>query len=46
MLANMRYPEYPVALGVIRSVAGPTYENAVEEQIDEIQKNCKNKMYG
>lgn len=41
MLANMKYPEYPVALGVIRSVPGPTYERSVEEQISEIQKTAK-----
>jgi 2-oxoglutarate ferredoxin oxidoreductase subunit beta len=41
MLANMRYPEYPVALGVIRSVPSPTYEKLVEEQITEIQKKAK-----
>ena len=41
MLANMRYPEYPVALGVIRSVAGHTYERDVEEQINAIQKDAK-----
>jgi 2-oxoglutarate ferredoxin oxidoreductase subunit beta len=41
MLANMRYPEYPVALGVIREVKGPTYENDVESQIAEIQKSSK-----
>jgi 2-oxoglutarate/2-oxoacid ferredoxin oxidoreductase subunit beta len=41
MLANMRYPEYPVALGVIRSVAGHTYETDVEEQILEVQKDAK-----
>jgi 2-oxoglutarate/2-oxoacid ferredoxin oxidoreductase subunit beta len=41
MLANMRYPEYPVALGVIRSVPGPTYEVAVEDQISEVQKTAK-----
>ena len=40
MLANMKYPEYPVALGIIRSVSGPTYETAVEEQIREIQKTA------
>jgi 2-oxoglutarate ferredoxin oxidoreductase subunit beta len=40
MLANMRYPEYPVALGVIRSVAGQTYDSALEEQIKEVQKNA------
>jgi 2-oxoglutarate ferredoxin oxidoreductase subunit beta len=37
----MRYPEYPVALGVIRSVPGPTYETAVEEQISEVQKTAR-----
>lgn len=41
MLANMKYPEYPVALGVIRSVPAPTYEIAVEEQIKNIQKSSK-----
>ena len=41
MLANMRYPEYPVALGVIRAVPAPTYEKLVEEQIAEIQKKAK-----
>ena len=41
MLANMRYPECPVALGVIRSVSGPTYERLVEEQISEIKKKSK-----
>jgi 2-oxoglutarate ferredoxin oxidoreductase subunit beta len=38
MLANMRYPDYPMALGIIRAVSGQTYETAVEEQINEIQK--------
>lgn len=41
MLANMRYPEYPVALGVIRSVEAPTYDAAVEDQIREIQKTAR-----
>ena len=41
MLANMSYPEYPVALGVIRSVPGPTYERSVEEQIEAVQKTTK-----
>jgi 2-oxoglutarate/2-oxoacid ferredoxin oxidoreductase subunit beta len=39
MLANMRYPEYPVALGVIRSVPGPTYETDVEEQISTVRQS-------
>lgn len=41
MLANMRYPEYPVALGVIRSVPGHTYETDVVEQIKSVQKTAK-----
>jgi 2-oxoglutarate ferredoxin oxidoreductase subunit beta len=41
MLANMRYPEYPVALGVIRSVVWPTYEKLVEDQISEVKKKAK-----
>jgi 2-oxoglutarate ferredoxin oxidoreductase subunit beta len=41
MLANMRYPEYPVALGVIRSVPGHTYENDMAEQISTVQKDAK-----
>jgi 2-oxoglutarate ferredoxin oxidoreductase subunit beta len=41
MLANMNYPEYPVALGVIRSVPGPTYERSLGDQIEEVQKTAK-----
>jgi 2-oxoglutarate ferredoxin oxidoreductase subunit beta len=41
MLANMRYPEYPVALGVIRDVEWPTYDAAVENQITEVKKTSK-----
>ena len=41
MLANMRYPEYPVALGVIRSVPGPTYETDLADQITEVEKRSK-----
>src|SRR5674476_754908 len=41
MLANMKFPEYPVALGVIRSVDGPTYEISVQEQIEGIKKISK-----
>jgi len=41
MLANMRYPEYPVALGVIRSVEAHTYETDVEEQIKRVQQSSK-----
>jgi 2-oxoglutarate ferredoxin oxidoreductase subunit beta len=41
MLANMSYPEYPVALGVIRSVESQTYDAAVTNQIKEVQKTAK-----
>jgi len=41
MLANMRYPEYPVALGVIRAVPGQTYEKDLENQITEIRNSSK-----
>ncbi len=33
MLARMMPPEYPVALGVIRSIAAVTYERAMEDTI-------------
>jgi 2-oxoglutarate ferredoxin oxidoreductase subunit beta len=41
MLAHMRYPEYPVALGVIRAVSGPTYETDLTNQIEEVKKSSK-----
>ncbi len=40
-LANMRYPEYPVALGVIRSVEGDTYEELIHSQIKNIQEHSE-----
>jgi len=33
MLARMEYPEYPVPMGVLRSVERPTYEYLLEDQI-------------
>ncbi len=42
MLAAMKYPECPVALGVIRSVAEPTvYDRAVEEQVGQVKAASK-----
>lgn len=38
MLAHMRYPEYPVALGIIRSVPGPAYEDELESQIESVKQ--------
>ncbi len=44
MLANMRWPNYPVALGVIRNVSAPTYDQAMENQINKVKEtsNIKN----
>ena len=42
MLAAMRYPEYPVAVGVIRDVEEEAvYDAKVEEQIAEVQSQSK-----
>lgn len=41
MLVNMRYPDYPVALGVIRDVADKTYDRALEEQVENVRKDAK-----
>ncbi len=41
MLANMEYPEYPVALGVIRNVKDSTYDDNVRDQVLEIMKTAK-----
>jgi 2-oxoglutarate ferredoxin oxidoreductase subunit beta len=41
MLANMRYPGLPVALGIIRSVNAPTYDMAMSGQIAKIKKESK-----
>ena len=38
MLAGMKYPEYPVALGVIRQVDAQTYDSAMTEQISKVQE--------
>ncbi len=43
MLANMRYPEYPLAVGVIRSVKGDTYERNLENQVKKVKENSEYK---
>ena len=40
MLANMNYPELPVAFGVIRSVPAPAYEEMLDNQIKEVKKSA------
>jgi len=37
-LANMEYPELPVALGVIRSVKHKIYDECVESQLQDVQQ--------
>ncbi len=37
MLAGMKYPDYPVALGVIRSVDEPSYDREVARQVEEVK---------
>ncbi|MFW6100616.1 MAG: 2-oxoacid:ferredoxin oxidoreductase subunit beta, partial [Bacteroidota bacterium] len=41
MLANMQYPDYPVALGIIRSVEADTYEQSMEHQIEQLKKQSE-----
>lgn len=37
MLANMQYPEHPVAFGIIRSIDAPTYDGSVAKQVEEVK---------
>lgn len=41
MLANMRYPNYPIAMGVIRNVQAPSYEVSLETQIEKVKTLSK-----
>ncbi|MFC0876784.1 2-oxoacid:ferredoxin oxidoreductase subunit beta [Saccharicrinis sp. FJH2] len=41
VLANMEYPEYPVALGVIRAVKASTYDDNLVQQIKDVQAVSK-----
>ncbi len=41
MLAEMSWPEYPVALGVIREVPAPTYEDEVQRQVEEVTSRAR-----
>lgn len=40
-LANLKYPEFPVVLGIIRQVEMDSYDAGVEAQIEEVQKTAK-----
>ena len=39
MLVDMKYPELPVALGVIRDVADKTYDDNVRDQVIDVQEH-------
>ncbi|MFA7116749.1 MAG: 2-oxoacid:ferredoxin oxidoreductase subunit beta [Bacteroidales bacterium] len=41
MLIDMKYPEFPVALGVIRDVKDITYDSSVQEQVDKVKAESK-----
>jgi len=44
-LADMEYPEYPVALGVIRSVKAPVYDKCVKDQLEAVQEQSNIKSF-
>ena len=40
-LALMEGPDFPIALGVIRDVEAPTYNDAVHAQVEEVKNQKK-----
>ena len=40
-LVNMQLPDFPVVLGVIRSIDSPVYDTEIEAQIKEVQQSRK-----
>jgi 2-oxoglutarate ferredoxin oxidoreductase subunit beta len=42
-LINMQYPQYPVALGVIRAVEAPTYNDLMDQQIATVTAKSRYK---
>ena len=40
-LINMNLPEFPVAMGVIRSVEAPVYDQEMQKQIETVQEKRK-----
>lgn len=41
MLAEMKYPDFPVALGVIRDVKDVTYDDGVRDQVKDVTAKAK-----
>jgi 2-oxoglutarate ferredoxin oxidoreductase subunit beta len=37
----MKYPDFPVALGVIRQVNEPTYDDRVRDQLTQVKEASK-----
>ncbi|MFW6371872.1 MAG: 2-oxoacid:ferredoxin oxidoreductase subunit beta, partial [Bacteroidota bacterium] len=44
-LADMEYPQFPVALGVIRDAPAPVYDDCAYKQIQEIKADSKIKSF-
>ncbi|MBN2165514.1 MAG: 2-oxoacid:ferredoxin oxidoreductase subunit beta [Marinilabiliaceae bacterium] len=44
-LVNMEYPDYPVALGIIRAVNATTYEVEMQDQLDSVKERSKIKSF-
>lgn len=40
-LINMKLPDFPVAIGVIRSIPSPTYDEMLYAQIEEVKSTSK-----
>ncbi len=41
MLADMKYPDYPVALGIIRNVKDLTYDESVHAQVADVKAKSR-----
>jgi 2-oxoglutarate ferredoxin oxidoreductase subunit beta len=41
MLAEMKGPDFPVALGILRDVAADTYDKGVNRQVEEVSAKAK-----
>ncbi len=41
MLIDMKYPEYPIALGVIRAVKDKTYDDNVRDQVIDVREHAR-----
>ncbi|MGE5400953.1 MAG: hypothetical protein ACM3S2_11145, partial [Ignavibacteriales bacterium] len=40
-LINMALPEFPIAMGVIRSVQAPVYDQEMKKQLENVQQRRK-----